>query len=533
MKKKCNFCLKDFNALKSSTKYCSKICYSSDKNHPKNKINPERREDRICLICEKTFNVPKIKKNKLCSDDCRKKWALINKDKRILSSKKAVKEKYGVDNVFSLENVKEKIKNTNIEKYGVENPGKSLPIIEKIKSTNLERYGVTSHFKNEEIKEKIKNTNIKKYGVPYVLSSKEVRDKISKNIKHKNLEYYKEFYNLLGFEIIEYVGPQQKNKIKCLNCKKIFESTQIGENLIPNCKKCNPPKNDNKLTMLFEEILHDIGKIHFIKNDKFLIHPKEVDYVIEDKKICFEINGNFWHSELNGKDKNYHLNKTKSLFEKKYKLIHIFEDEFIIKYDILKSRIFNMFNKSKKIYARNCNIAEIDTITKKKFLNENHFQGDCKDSVRLGLFLGTELVSIMTFGKRKLNKNKSVEWELLRFSSINFKSVVGGFSKLLNFFIKNYQPKKIITYADIRWSGYDPKDTVYYKTGFNFINYTPPNYWYMKINNRFKRMHRFNFTKYKLLKEGYDKNLTEWDIMKLKGYDRIWDCGSMKFELIF
>jgi hypothetical protein len=39
------------------------------------------------------------------------------------------------------------------------------------------------------------------------------------------------------------------------------------------------------------------------------------------------------------------------------------------------------------------------------------------------------------------------------------------------------------------------------------------------------------FRKDVLVKEGYDKNMTEWEIMKLKGYDRIWDCGSLKFEL--
>jgi len=35
-----------------------------------------------------------------------------------------------------------------------------------------------------------------------------------------------------------------------------------------------------------------------------------------------------------------------------------------------------------------------------------------------------------------------------------------------------------------------------------------------------------------LVKEGYNKDMTEWEIMKLKGYDRIWDCGSLKFELL-
>ena len=60
---------------------------------------------------------------------------------------------------------------------------------------------------------------------------------------------------------------------------------------------------------------------------------------------------------------------------------------------------------------------------------------------------------------------------------------------------------------------------------------TPPNYWYVKIYEWLNRFHRFNFRKDVLVKEGYSADMTEWDIMKIKGYDRIWDCGSMKFEL--
>jgi hypothetical protein len=111
-------------------------------------------------------------------------------------------------------------------------------------------------------------------------------------------------------------------------------------------------------------------------------------------------------------------------------------------------------------------------------------------------------------------------------------NVVGGFSKLLKYFIKYYNPIRIISYADIRWSGLNIKETVYFKNGFNHLNNTPPNYWYIKVGDCSNRYHRFTFRKDILLKEGYDVKLTEWEIMQQKGYDRIWDCGNMKFEMI-
>jgi hypothetical protein len=47
------------------------------------------------------------------------------------------------------------------------------------------------------------------------------------------------------------------------------------------------------------------------------------------------------------------------------------------------------------------------------------------------------------------------------------------------------------------------------------------------------RFHRFTFRKDVLVKEGFSPDKTEWEIMQEKEFDRIWDCGSMKFEKTF
>jgi hypothetical protein len=44
------------------------------------------------------------------------------------------------------------------------------------------------------------------------------------------------------------------------------------------------------------------------------------------------------------------------------------------------------------------------------------------------------------------SNNKKNEYEILRFASN--KKVIGGFAKLIKHFIRLYNPKKIITYAD-------------------------------------------------------------------------------------
>ena len=102
----------------------------------------------------------------------------------------------------------------------------------------------------------------------------------------------------------------------------------------------------------------------------------------------------------------------------------------------------------------------------------------------------------------------------------------GSFSKLLSHFIKNKNPDKIITYADCRFSF--KSSNVYKKNGFEYVSTSKPNYFYMK--NHEIRLHRFNFPKHKLVKLGHDKSMTEWEIMKSMNYDRIWDCGHLKYE---
>lgn len=266
-------------------------------------------------------------------------------------------------------------------------------------------------------------------------------------------------------------------------------------------------------------------------NNKRLLNGVEIDILINDTNIGIEYNGLFYHSESMGKNKNYHLDKTKLAENKGIKLIHIFEDEWLTKKDIVKNRLKTILGVDKnKIFARKCIIKEINVEDKDIFLNEVHIQGSDKSSVRLGAYYCDELVGVMTFSKlRKVlgskNENDS-EYELLRFAN---KSVIGLVGKFLKYFIKNYGPTKIISYADRRWSPI-AKYCVYNKVGFNFVGETKPNYWYMK--NYRTREYRYNYRKDILVSKGYDSNKTEFKIMNELGYDKIWDCGSFKFEMV-
>ena len=249
------------------------------------------------------------------------------------------------------------------------------------------------------------------------------------------------------------------------------------------------------------------------------------------------MNGNYWHSEKY-KGKKYHLDKTILSESKGIRLIQIMDDEWMNKKDIVKSKICHILNINRnltKIYARKCFIKEITAKEKKDFLNKNHIQGSDSSCINLGLFTkdNNTLISVMTFCKprKSLGQNSNkYDYELSRFASdINY-VVVGGFSKLFSFFKNNYDWKKIITYADRRWS----QGNVYLKNGWIHTHDSKPNYWYVDKNLK-TRHHRYNFRK-QVLKDKFpnifDSNLTEFEIMDKTKYFRVWDCGNMVFEYV-
>lgn len=318
-------------------------------------------------------------------------------------------------------------------------------------------------------------------------------------------------------------------KFQCNKCNNIYEQYHTSYFICPNCY----PKSRSKIEGELYDFLINECNVNVVRNSRSIIPPFEIDFYIKNKNIGIELNGLYYHTEISGnKPKKYHINKTKLCHQKKIQLIHIFEDEWRDRKEIVKYRLQHLFGISKcsKIYARKCQIKEISTKEKNQFLIENHLQGKDISKIKLGLFYKENIVSVMTFsdlrfalGQRKKIKNN---YELVRFCSNKNFVVVGGASKLLSYFIKTYNPNKIISYADKRWS----IGNLYEKIGFKKVSDTPPNYWY--TNDYKKRIHRFNFTKGKLVKEGFDKSKTEWEIMQELGYDRVWDCGSIKYELI-
>ena len=288
----------------------------------------------------------------------------------------------------------------------------------------------------------------------------------------------------------------------------------------PNgCPKCTGGKSKAEET-LRKYIEHRYGGV-VISNDRQIIKPYEIDIVLPELKIAIEYCGLYWHSNK-FKDSTYHLKKLEACNKAGYRLITIFEDEWAHHETIVKHKLLCILNAPTglRTYARKC---KIDTITSNdvytKFLNNNHVQGEVNASVKLGLYHEGILVAVM--GLR--NTCNSV-YDLNSFASSY--NVVGGFSKLLSYFKRNYDWSEIYTFADRRWSEGD----LYLKTGFEHVHNTQPNYFYIKKDIRESR-HKYMKHKLKTLLSSFDSSLSETQNMENAGINRIYDCGNMKFVM--
>lgn len=506
----------------------------------------------LCAFCK--TNDCAVKKNggfkQYCSSSCQskhtiekrnatnlKKYGTTNpmllpdiKDKRDKTNIK----RFGVKNPFSLTEIQQKHKNTCIERFGVEYASQSPLVQEKMKSawkkysgnhpfsdsvcrekrtkTLLEKYGVEHPIQYKPIKDKIEETCVKLYGSTNPSETDIVKQKILATRTHGNISFLK---NKSWMEQhIEDLGIRGVAELLNLSARYIRSHADLLK--IPFRKSKHRSEFENQIVCLIRQWL---PKAIIIQNDKTLI-GRELDIYLPEYKLAIECNGTYWHSELNGRGRSFHLEKTKLCIENGIHLIHIWEHQWFFKKELIMSRIKSLLKLNNTIYARKCRVFSISSKDAISFLQDNHIQGSCSSSIRLGLFLNDQLVSVMTFGKSRFSKG--ITYELLRFCNIINYNVVGGGSKLFSNFVKTYLPSQVISYSDKSFN----RGLLYQTLGFKYSHSSPPSYHYTKNYSVVENRIRFQKHKLSSILPIFDQDKSEWDNMQDNGYDRIWDCGN-------
>lgn len=354
-------------------------------------------------------------------------------------------------------------------------------------------------------------------------NARKTKEGFQKDLDHM----YNGKYEILG----DYINNKTHTEIYCHNRDihgkehGIFISRPDGLINGHGCPKCFHMTSQAEIDII--DFIKSNYNGNVISHNRTILNGRELDIFLPEKKIAIEYDGLIWHSEKFKEQKDI-LDKHNDCEAQGIQLINIFEDEWLEKNGICKSKIKSLLNVNERIYARKCIVREVDSKTASEFLTANHLQGNIYSKYRIGLFYNNELVSLMTFGNLRKNLGSKPEkntYEMLRFCNKTNINVIGGSSKLLNYFIKKYDPMKIISYADRRWSN----GNMYEKLGFIKDSATQQNYFYVPSTGQ-KRINRFTMRKDILVKEyGCPVDKTEKDFCKEMGYYRIYDCGCLKY----
>lgn len=269
--------------------------------------------------------------------------------------------------------------------------------------------------------------------------------------------------NALGdrFEIIsglESISDRTNNathhvEIRCKACGRVTSPSVYG--IIRNekkvCLSCRTEASSVPQLEIEDFVRSMIGDKTVLSSDRSNATGYELDVYIPSACFAIEYNGLYWHSEGARKDRDYHNRKTESCRKEGISLLHVFQDEWRDKREVVESMIINRLGLSKKVWARKCEIAEMSSSESRSFFEENHIDGDVRGIVTYGLFFEGKAVSAI-----KLRRPHSKRWsgflEIARYACIKGTDVVGGHSRLIKHVQKKHS-ERLISYVDARFGG--------------------------------------------------------------------------------
>ncbi len=487
--------------VRKHARFCTRIC--ANKGYIVSEETRKKLSERV--VSEETRKKLSIAHTgKVLSEETRKKLSIAHKGK-VLS-----------------EETRNKISDANKGKLLSEETRKKLS--ERVVSEE-HRKKISEHIVSEETRKKLSIAHKGKIvSAETKEKAKQTRFKSTYN-KLLNSDRLKDLVIPL-FTLEEFNGARERKQYqwKCKKCGNIFED-HIDNGRVPRCQVCFPINTwkshyeDNICIWLKELSISNI-----VRNDRQVISPLELDIYLPDYKVAIEFNGLFWHSEIAGsKSKEYHLDKTIQCEKQGIQLVHIFEDEWIQKQEIVKSIIKSKLGLiTNRIYARECTLSMVPNEIAKAFLFDNHLQVQISCKYYFGLYHEHALVYLIGISKPRFNKD--YQYELVRSCPLININVVGGFSKLIKYAVQALSISTMISYVDRRYfTGKGYKD-------WKFLRSIDPNYYYIVNGNRESRIKYQKHKLQALFPNEYEDILTEWEIMQLANYDRIYDCGNLVYE---
>lgn len=459
-------------------------------------------------------------------------WADDNrKSETAARMRETIVQRYGPEGLASSE-IQDKRSSTCVERYGVPHYSETDEYKERVKETSLSRYGTTNAMQNTEVKNRFVQSMLDKHGVMWP-SQTSMTDKS----KYEELLKYRENIE----EYISKIPVEERTEFYIASLVGVTPSVISDDIVKHNLQHLIRYTKSNMEYELFKFLKELLPDCTVIRNCRTVIAPYELDIYVPDLNIAFECNGTYAHnlSETcygnDPKSYSYHKMKTEMCENVGIFLMHVYSYQWKFNKDIVESRIRNCVHKNpNRLFARNLTVKNVSYSESIEFLNRNHVQGSTSSKIRIGLYRGDELVSIMTFSKPRglmgnKTKSENFDWELTRFCSKLNTTVVGGASKLFRHFLTTYQPKSVSSFSsrDCTTGG------VYSKLGFQIDGYTDPGYVWVdsKTDRAYNRSvcQKSNLTK--LLNDDSIDIVTqsESQIMRSHGFVQVFNSGLIRW----
>lgn len=359
-------------------------------------------------------------------------------------------ERYGTDCPLSSKEVRIRIRKTMIERYGVDVPLKSVEILEKTRNTVRERYGVDCVFQSSEIKESSKETFLLEHGVDHYCKSKEYHDRLpeitARTSDTRRRRVIKKYSSLGVFELSGQTiyGVCSEGHQYEIPYSVFYMRNKYG---VTPCTVCKPIYSFNQsiVEKSFLEFVqtHYTGKI--IHGDRTILPcGLELDVYLPDLSLAFEFNGVYWHSDLH-LPWDYHIKKSERCREVGIRLVHVWEDDWSHKREVVESRVLHLLGESTRIGARSLRVVEISDEESSYFQMRNSLYGVACGDVHISLKDDNGNITILgVFSK------VDGGWDMSCCPSKGI-SVPGGISRMIHYLRRVHGGGEIRVEVDSDW----------------------------------------------------------------------------------
>lgn len=314
------------------------------------------------------------------------------------------------------------------------------------------------------------------------------------------------------------------------------------------------PKTAKRYQMRLTEMVQALVPGSLVLSDDHTVLPsgKELDIVVPDHHLAIEFNDIFSHSEqavferhAKPRPHSYHAHKTREASSQGYQLIHVWEDDWLHRRDLVLRALAHRLHAvdrlpdvlpdinplaCQRLYARNLTARRVHGGVARRFWQDNHLQGPVHCTVNIGFYdQNNVLRALLGVGRKNHGSRVSLPdgtWDIQRYATLGV--IVGGFTKLLA-----YAETLIPVDTWTSWSDDDISDGgMYQAAGFVVDKRQAPSYSYVGRKTRWERVHRSTYTKQRFINDPnlvYKSKQTEHEAALTNKLYRIYDAGKTRW----